>query len=665
MVARIVVFLCLLGAVAAVNNTFVTPMNCSDDKASCNSYYMYTQGGTATDVANLYGVPPASVTNITGGQSFAVKLPCQCAYLPADYDSSNKSGALVYSSQINYTPSVQDLSYSSIVSKFENAVVIPDNLRAVNFTPGTPQVLYLGCGCLPTQYTAPPYEYKSVVTYRIKPGDILFALSSTFEDNRTAIKDLNHLPSEDVIVANRVLFIPIKSVDRINGTVPGPPGTAQPPARQKPKHVALGVGVAAAAIVAVSLFLLTAAVLCLRSNKACCSKHRQLNDRHGQTGTSTLSLTNEVEKGSILSGFAAFIGCGPLHRGGTAKNDNVKRNITLPKEANIVFDSEKPIVFMFDEIVTATENFDERQKLGQGAYGLVFYGNLRKQEVAIKQMKATKSREFYAELKVLCKVHHTNLVELIGYSAGRENLYLVYEYAENGALSDRLHDPGSKGFIPLSWNQRVQIAVDSARGLEYLHEHTKTHYVHRDVKTSNILLDGFFRAKVADFGLAKLVEQAGDGLGLTTRVVGTFGYLAPEYVRDGHASSKSDAYAFGVVLMELLTGCEAISKTKEGLKETNYEKRSLISLMLSVLSENDAYARLQDIVDPLLGDSYPKDGAYRLAMLSKACVEEDPAVRPDMRQVVLTLSQIMLASIEWEASLAGNSQVFSGLVQGR
>lgn len=211
MVARIVVFLCLLGAVAAVNNTFVTPMNCSDDKASCNSYYMYTQGGTATDVANLYGVPPASVTNITGGQSFAVKLPCQCAYLPADYDSSNKSGALVYSSQINYTPSVQDLSYSSIVSKFENAVVIPDNLRAVNFTPGTPQVLYLGCGCLPTQYTAPPYEYKSVVTYRIKPGDILFALSSTFEDNRTAIKDLNHLPSEDVIVANRVLFIPIKS----------------------------------------------------------------------------------------------------------------------------------------------------------------------------------------------------------------------------------------------------------------------------------------------------------------------------------------------------------------------------------------------------------------------------------------------------------------------
>eukprot|EP01018_Ginkgo_biloba_P013951 Gb_30505 [translate_table: standard] len=227
------------------------------------------------------------------------------------------------------------------------------------------------------------------------------------------------------------------------------------------------------------------------------------------------------------------------------------------------FESEKPIVFMYDEILAATDNFGESKKIGKGSYGSVYLGNLRDKEVAIKQMINTKSKEFLAELKVLCKVHHTNLVELIGYSVGGEHLFLIYEFAKNGALSDHLHDPITKGYQPLSWISRVQIALDSAKGLEYIHENTKPRFIHRDVKTSNILLDVDLRAKIADFGLAKLSEHSTEG-GMMTGVVGTFGYLAPEYVRDGHATTKSDVYAFGVVLMELITGQEALRKSATG-----------------------------------------------------------------------------------------------------
>ncbi|MBA0552037.1 hypothetical protein Golob_022879 [Gossypium lobatum] len=214
---------------------------------------------------------------------------------------------------------------------------------------------------------------------------------------------------------------------------------------------------------------------------------------------------------------------------------------------------------------------------------------------------------------------------------------------------------------------RVQIALDAARGLEYIHEHTKTHYVHRDIKSSNILLDGSFRAKISDFGLSKLVGKTNDEEATATKVVGTFGYLAPEYLSDGLASSKSDVYAFGVVLFEIISGKEAIIRT-EGSAMKNTERRSLASIMLAALRNTPdllSISNMKDYIDPSMLDLYPHDCVFKMAMLAKQCVDEDPIVRPDMKQVVINLSQILLSSVEWEATLAGNSQVFSGLVQGR
>ncbi|CAM0882791.1 unnamed protein product [Alopecurus aequalis] len=333
-----------------------------------------------------------------------------------------------------------------------------------------------------------------------------------------------------------------------------------------------------------------------------------------------------------------------------------------------VFDREKPSVFTYDEILESTDLFSDANLLGHGTYGSVYYGVLRDQEVAIKRMTSTNTKEFIVEMKVLCKVHHASLVELIGYAASKDELFLVYEYSQKGSLKNHLHDPQSKGHTSLSWIYRVQIALDTARGLEYIHEHTKDHYVHRDIKSSNILLDGSFRAKISDFGLAKLAARSNDAEASVTKVVGTFGYLAPEYLRDGLATAKCDVYAFGVVLFELISGKEAITKADAISAGSNSERRSLASVMLTALRNchnPTCIGSLKDCIDPNLMELYPHDCMYQMAILAKHCVDEDPVLRPDMKQAVITLSHILLSSIEWEATLGGNGQVFSGLVAGR
>eukprot|EP00258_Populus_trichocarpa_P042293 XP_024458312.1 lysM domain receptor-like kinase 3 isoform X2 [Populus trichocarpa] len=311
--------------------------------------------------------------------------------------------------------------------------------------------------------------------------------------------------------------------------------------------------------------------------------------------------------------------------------------------------SDKATVLPYNEIREATSNFSRSLIIGQGSYGLVYLGKLRGTDVAIKQMKDTNSKEFLSELNILCKVHHINLIELIGYAAGGESLFLVYEFAQNGALSNHLHNPALRGHKPLPWTTRVQIALDAAKGLEYIHEHTKPYYVHRDIKPSNILLDSNFHAKIADFGLVKLSEQSPDAGGAAaSRIVGTFGYLAPEYVRDGHVTAKSDVYSFGVVLMELLTGQPALSKDASPENEKLSEHRSVVQYMLSALNDSqDSFDELAKCIDPNL-TSYDKDSLYEMALLSKDCVDDNWKRRPDMSRVVLRLSHILSSSREWE-----------------
>ncbi|VAI63843.1 unnamed protein product [Triticum turgidum subsp. durum] len=289
---------------------------------------------------------------------------------------------------------------------------------------------------------------------------------------------------------------------------------------------------------------------------------------------------------------------------------------------------DKPVEFTYQELFNATEGFNITRKIGQGGFGAVYYAELVGEKAAIKKMDMKATQEFLAELKALTHVHHLNLVRFIGYCT-ESSLFLVYEFVENGNLSQHLR---GTGYEPLSWAERVRIALDSARGLEYIHEHTVPVYIHRDIKSANILIDKNTRAKVADLGLAKLTEVG--GASLQTRVVGTFGYMPPEYFQYGEVSRKVDVYAFGVVLYELISAKDAIVQSTDGSASGS---KVLVYLFEETLTAPDPEEGLKKLIDPKLGDDYPIDAILMMTQLAKVCTEEDPKLRPTMRSVVVAL----------------------------
>ncbi|WJX59079.1 hypothetical protein P8452_44457 [Trifolium repens] len=299
--------------------------------------------------------------------------------------------------------------------------------------------------------------------------------------------------------------------------------------------------------------------------------------------------------------------------------------------------------FSYEELANATDNFSLANKIGQGGFGEVYYGELKGQKIAIKKMKMQATREFLSELKVLTSVHHWNLVHLIGYCV-EGYLFLVYEYMENGNLSQNLHNTAKE---PMTWSTRLQIALDVARGLEYIHDHSVRVYIHRDIKSENILLNENLTGKIADFGLTKLTDIA-SSTDNTDHVAGTFGYMPPENAY-GRISRKIDVYAFGVVLYELISAKAAvikIDKTKLDSKsleiktdESIDEYKSLVALFDEVIDEegNPIEQGLRKLVDPRLGDNYSIDSIIKLA---KTCTNRDPKQRPRMRAVVLSLMKL-------------------------
>ncbi|KMT11545.1 hypothetical protein BVRB_5g108620 isoform B [Beta vulgaris subsp. vulgaris] len=287
---------------------------------------------------------------------------------------------------------------------------------------------------------------------------------------------------------------------------------------------------------------------------------------------------------------------------------------------------DKSVEFSYEELAQATDNFNMANMIGSGGFGHVYYAELRGEKAAVKKMDMMASKEFLAELKVLTRVYHLNLVHLIGYCV-EQCLFLVYEFIENGNLSQHLRGSGKD---PLSWITRVQIALDSARGLEYIHEHTIPVYIHRDIKSANILIDKSFHAKVADFGLTKLTEVGNHSA--PTRLAGTFGYMPPEYARYGEVTPKVDVYAFGVVLYELISARAAVAKQNV----SDPDSKGLVAIFEPVLNKHDQN-EMQKLVDPRLGDDYPLDSVYKLAQLAYACTHENPHLRPSMRSVVVAL----------------------------
>ncbi|XP_041022179.1 proline-rich receptor-like protein kinase PERK3 [Juglans microcarpa x Juglans regia] len=306
-------------------------------------------------------------------------------------------------------------------------------------------------------------------------------------------------------------------------------------------------------------------------------------------------------------------------------------------------------VLAYEELKEATNNFEAASILGEGGFGRVFKGVLSDgTAVAIKRLTSggqQGDKEFLVEVEMLSRLHHRNLVKLVGYYSNRDSSQnlLCYELVPNGSLEAWLHGPLGVN-CPLEWDTRMKIALDAARGLAYLHEDSQPCVIHRDFKASNILLENNFHAKVADFGLAK---QAPEGRAnyLSTRVMGTFGYVAPEYAMTGHLLVKSDVYSYGVVLLELLTGRKPVEMAQPSGQE------NLVTWARPILRDKD---RLEELADPKLGGNYPKEDFIRVCTIAAACVAPEASQRPTMGEVVQSLKMVQRVT-EYQDSMLTSS----------
>ncbi|XP_074557270.1 putative serine/threonine-protein kinase PBL3 [Curcuma longa] len=356
------------------------------------------------------------------------------------------------------------------------------------------------------------------------------------------------------------------------------------------------------------------------------------NSTYGSRG-----ITSKTSASSLPSTLTAST---TSNLGSTFYSETVVRG-TLPtprSEGEILSSNLKN--FSFSDLRIATRYFRSESLIGEGGFGLVYKGWIDEQTlapsksasamvVAVKKLKPDGfqgHKEWLTEVNYLGQLHHPNLVKLIGFCSEGDNRLLVYEFMPKGSLEDQLFF--KKGPATLPWETRIKVAIQAARGLSFLHDECKI--IYRDVKASNILLDNDFNVKLSDFGLAK-DGPTGDQTHVSTQVMGTHGYAAPEYIATGRLSVKADVYSFGVVLLELLTGRRAFDKTKAAAEQ------SVVDWAKPRLGNKHG---LHQITDWRLEGKYPKKRALELSILAQQCIGGNAKKRPSMSEVAASLEKL-------------------------
>ncbi|KAL2323782.1 hypothetical protein Fmac_028161 [Flemingia macrophylla] len=571
------------------NNTGFT---CTGTR-TCSTYAFYRASspdflelasiGDLFEVSRLMISSPSNISNpsapLVPDQPLLVPLTCSCNPVNATY------GSLSYAN-ISYTIKPNDTFFIVSTFKFNNLTTYPSvevvnpTLVATNLSIGQTVIFPVFCKCPNTS------NYTYLISYVVQPSDNISSIASFFGTDQQSIINQNGNTLHDY----DTIFVPVRRLPALSqpaiAPAPAPaPATVSSGKDRTGTVIGLGIGLGV-----VGLLLILVGAVWVYREVLMKDKLRVVRDEEEQR---------------------------KVYLGGKGKGKEEKMDVKLM--ANVSDCLDKYRVFGIEELVEATDGFHQSCLI----QGSVYRGEIDGEVFAIKKMKWNA----YEELKILQKVNHGNLVKLEGFCIDPEeaNCYLVYEYVENGSLYSWLHEDKNE---KLNWKKRLRVAIDIANGLQYIHEHTRPRVVHKDIKSSNILLDSNMRAKIANFGLAKSGMNA-----ITMHIVGTQGYIAPEYLADGVVSTKMDIFSFGVVLLELISGKEAIDE------EGNLLWASAIKTF-DVDNEREKSRRLKEWLDKdILRETFSIDSLIGVLTVAIACLHKDPSKRPSIMDIVYALSK--------------------------
>ncbi|CAK9206525.1 unnamed protein product [Sphagnum troendelagicum] len=649
------------GAQQAYND--VNGYTCSStalQSQSCTSYTLYrTQSSkeTLTSVSTLFNTSASVITtssslkvtsndtSLPSGTPLYIPLACNCVHRRSYQGNESRT---TYEATVSWHI-VRGNTFWIIANDYYAGLTTYQAIEAANPTQVPTDLHIHSYSTIPLRCACPSATQlriaKFLLSFVLVPAETSLAVvSSYFNISVADLEAANQVNASTTLQPFSTLLVPLLKLPPLSSIpfVHAPssfPGSASPksaagfPSSPSPssasssnKNLYIGVGIG----IGLGFFLASMLGICLL---LVCSRKKKKMKKTDPGYVAKYNLGFETVKNISAT------------KDSGGDGDSTEYNALLAEKVSDVVGTDKPMVFSYEELREATMNFSDAKRIR----GSVFLGKLRGMLVAIKQMKGNNMAQ---ELKILTKVHHSNLVRLVGMCvSSSEHLYLVFEYAENGSLSDCLHNyketeltanfSQSVAFLP--WTRRIQIALDVASGLDYIHNYTNPSFVHKDVKSSNILLDRQFRAKVANFGMAKSANGSGGG--------GAGGYMAPEYLEHGLVTPKADVFAFGVVLLEILSGKEAMMRLVEGVENGAGKARPLSSQIDEVLEGDNFKEKLQAWMDPLLQNAYPLDTACSVANLARNCLIAVPELRPNMKDINYALSKILVSSLKWESSV--------------
>eukprot|EP01018_Ginkgo_biloba_P031985 Gb_18775 [translate_table: standard] len=578
--------------------------NCSTRRV-CQAYFLYQvkdswELNNITDVGQLFGgvresdIANASLVNVSQAlvstQFLIVPLSCSCR-------------GKFYQANVSYTVQYDDTFFTIAKKTFQNLTTCKSIVHANPSTdpyklkPKTKLLIPLHCSCPNSNQSDKGVQH--ILTYPIQKDSHLKSVSEFFNVSVEDIKAANELAGDDpAIIAGKSLLVPI--TNQIELPIPT---TASPRLPMSSKSIILSKNV-----FLILGVLITGSVLILIALYA---YHMRWRPRLRQPFSSKDMAETQIEN--------------------KAKAEVDIDVADLRTSVNLMNIS-------IEEIREATRDFSPECNIE----GSVFFCKIRGERMALKRTEEDVS----PELKTLSMLHHRNLVKPLGLCKTLQFSYVAYEYVEKGTLAYWLQTGN------LSWTDRLRIALDVAAGLEYLHHHTKLKLVHGQINSGNILLDMNLGAKIAKVGEAKFITESYNG-GFRKNLVSNHGYEAPEYASDFVVSQELDVFAFGVVLLELLSGKQVVMRGDDGERGETFVWKTIGPM---VDGENPKL-RLVEWMDPAMESIFPLECALGLAFIAKSCVEENPQLRPNMNDINYNISKLLRRSLWWKSSIGGEIEL--------